>query len=190
MKEKLFIPLLLLVLTVVSCEKWSDPKAVDDPRINERKYCNDPEAVNYNWNFPGQPDNTTCIYPSDLFEGNYTFTDSIYSADQIFDSVRTLITYPLQIIPVSKSAIRIIGFCGATDSLRLSAERSTYRADVDSTIQVTDTTFDYGQLFCRSLDTVSGSITKDRYDSTRLIIDFKVVSDTGVNYHRGTAIKL
>jgi hypothetical protein len=96
----------------------------------------------------------------------------------------------LQIIPVSKSAIRIIGFCGATDSLRLSAQRSTYRADVDSTIQVTDTTFDYGQFFCRSLDTLSGSITKDRYDSTRLIIDFKVVSDTGVNYHRGTAIKL
>jgi len=190
MKERLLIPLLLLVLTLASCEKWSDPQAVTDPRINERKYCNDPEAVNYNWNFPGLPDNTTCIYPSDLFKGNYTFTDSIYSMDQIFDSTRILTTYSLQVIPVSKTALRIVGFCGNTDSLRLSAERSSYRANVDSTIQVTDTTFDYGQFFCRSLDTVSGIITKDRNDSTKIMFELKVVSDTGVNYHKGTAIKL
>ena len=172
-----------------ACEKWTDPEPKTDPRIGERRYCNDPEAVNFNWNFPGLEDNTTCIYPSDLFKGTYLFRDSIYSADNVFDSARSGISYILQIIPSGKSKFRVLGFCGPGDSLLFTAERSTYRASADTTIIVNDSTFGYGQFFCRDLDTLTGSFTKSRTDSTALLIDFRVISDTGANLHRGTAIR-
>jgi hypothetical protein len=54
-----------------------------------------------------------------------------------------------------------------------------------------DTTKAFGQPFCRILDTLSGTITKDRFDTTNTKIKFnwKVVSDTGTYYHKGTAVK-
>lgn len=48
---KVFILLALSVSIFFSCEKWKDPNPDVDPRITERKYCNDPEAINYNWDF-------------------------------------------------------------------------------------------------------------------------------------------
>src|SRR5262245_8926779 len=65
------------VLLLASCEKWEDTPGKSDPRL-ERKYCNDPEAVNYNRDFPGTADNSVCYYPSDAFSGRYSFIDSIY----------------------------------------------------------------------------------------------------------------
>jgi len=185
----------IIILAIISCtvfyscKKWSDPTTPTDPRLNERKYCNDPEAVNYNWNFPGKPDNSVCIYPSDLFKGTYTFTDSIYNDQQLFDSAGSQTLYTLQFIPVDKSRFRVVGFCANTDSLKFTAERSTYQANADTTIFLNDTTKVYGQFFCRNLDTLSGNIVKSRSDSTSITIQFQVVSDTGINYHRGTAIK-
>lgn len=179
----------LLAFVAAGCEKWVDPKAKEDPRISERAYCNDPEAVNFNWNFPGTPDSTTCFYPTDIFKGTYLFIDSIYSSDNTFDSAQSTKSYTLTIVPYSNNKFGIIGFCG-NDPLKFTAERSTYRANADSTINVSDTTFDYGQYFCRIQDTLAGFIFKDRNDSSsRLFIEFIVRSDTGLNFHRGTAIK-
>jgi hypothetical protein len=179
------VPLLVLC----SCKKWEDPKAQDDPRINERRYCNDPLAVNYNWNFPGKPDNTTCFYPTDVFKGTYLFKDSVYKADNTFDSARSLTTYTLNIFPFDKNHFAIVGFCGANDSLKFTAERSTYRANGDSTILMANDIKAYGQFFCRTQDTLSGYLIKDRSDSSKLLVEFAVLSDTGLNFHRGTAIK-
>lgn len=182
---------LLLPLGLFSCKKWSDPAAPQDPRLNEKKYCNDPEAVNYNWNFPGQPDNTVCIFPADLYQGTYSFTDSIYNSQSVFDSARSQQIYILRLVPVGKRHLRIVGFCGGTDSLKFTAERSTYRATADTTLFLNDTTKVHGQLFCRTQDTLTGFVRKNQNDSTGKTIhfDLRVVSDTGVYFHRGTAIK-
>jgi hypothetical protein len=177
-----------MVSAFAACKKWQDPQPVDDPRISSRRFCNDPEAVNYNWDFPGKPDNTLCFYPSDLFKGTFSFKDSIYSATNVFDSAGSQVTYLLQFLPLDKNRFVVIGFCPG-DSLHFTAERVTYSAHADTTIQTSDTTFSYGQFFCRQLDTLTGTFTRSRTDSTGIYIDLKVVSDTGINYHRGTAIK-
>lgn len=190
---KLFRSLFLFLsvgLFIFSCKKYKDPDPATDPRIPTRKYCNDPKAVNYNWDFPGVPDNSVCIYPTDLFKGSYLYTDSVYHADNTFDSALSLITYTLQVIPNSVNKFSLIGFCGNGDSLRFTAERTSYRANADTTIKLNDTTFVYGQFFCSSLDTMTGTLTRPKGDSVRLKIDFTVHSDTEVNFHRGTATKL
>lgn len=177
------------VVAISSCEKWEDKKAEQDPRLQDRKYCNDPEAVNYNWNFPGVPDNTVCFYPSDLFTGTFLYTDSVYSSNNVFDSAGSLNTYTLFITPLSKNKFVIKGFC-PTDSLKFTAGRSTYMAISDSLLKVNDSTFLPGQFLCRINDTLTGTITNNKNDSLdNLYINWTVVSDTGVNYHRGTAIK-
>src|SRR5690606_18082647 len=172
--------LILIAISCAACEKWTDPEAVDDPRLHDRFYCNDPEAVNYNWNFPGVADSSVCIYPADLFAGTYSFTDSIYDGQEFFDSAHSQTTYTLQFIPIDKSRLRTVGFCGISDSLKFTAERSTYRASADTTIFMNDTVKVFGQFFCRTLDTLSGYLTKNRNDSTLINIQLRVVSDTGV----------
>lgn len=181
---------LFIVLSTLSCKKWSDPAAPQDPRLTENKYCNDPEAVNYNWNFPGVADNTICFYPADIFKGTYSFTDSVYNSQNVFDSAGSLTTYTLQVIPIGKRQLRILGFCSGSDSLKFTAERATYQASADTTIFLNDTTKVFGQFFCRTLDTLSGYIRKNQNDSLSLIFDLKVVSDTGINFHKGTAVRL
>ena len=173
-----------------ACEKWKDPNPDPDPRIAERKYCNDPQAVNYNWDFPGVADSTVCIYPANLYEGTSSFTDSVYNMGEELDSAASLKVYTLQLIPVSKVKLQLAGFCPA-NVLLFTAERTTYRAVADTTLKYDDTTFFYGQPLCRIEDTLTGSITKQRYDSTgkTIYIEWMVVSDSGVNYHKGTAIK-
>jgi hypothetical protein len=189
-----FFTILLLTITLVfsisSCKKWKDSIATDDPRLHGRKYCNDPEAVNYNWGFPGVPDNSICVFPSDLYKGTYTYTDSIYNSNDVFDSLLSKQTYTIQVIVLSKKRIAIIGFC-SNDTLFFTAGRTTYSASADSTLKLNDSTIAFGQPMCRILDTLSGTITKNSLDTTNTKIKFNwtVVSDTSTNYHRGTAVK-
>ncbi|MBS1740821.1 MAG: hypothetical protein JST88_09800 [Bacteroidetes bacterium] len=173
----------------ISCKKWTDPAAPKDPRLNDHRYCNDPLAVNYNWNFPGVADNTVCIYPSDLFKGTYSFTDSVYDNQQNLDTINPRKTYLLYFLPVTKYQFRVVGFCGVFDSLKFTAERSTYRANADTTIFQFDTIKVYGQYFCRQLDTLTGYFQKNKNDSTLMTVQFRVVSDTGTFFHKGTAVK-
>lgn len=187
------VRLILYIVCVISfsaCEKWKDPNPDPDPRVAERKYCNDPQAVNYNWDFPGLPDSTVCIYPADLFEGTYSFTDSVYNANNELDTAGSLKVYTIQLIPTSKNKLNLTGFC-PSNAIAFTAERTTYRAVADTTLKLNDTTFFYGQPLCRIEDTLTGSVTKQRYDSSgkTIYIEWMVVSDSGVNYHKGTAIK-
>jgi len=186
----LTIYIFVVLLTFSSCKKWKDSIATDDPRLHDRKYCNDPEAVNYNWEFPGVPDNSICIFPSDLYKGIYTFTDSVYNSNEIFDSLLSKQTYTIQVLAMSKKHLAIIGFC-SNDTLFFTAGRTTYSASADSTLKLNDSTKAFGQPMCRMLDTLTGTITKNSLDTTNTKIKFnwKVVSDTGSNYHKGTAVK-
>lgn len=178
------LPVFLLLAFLGACDKWEDPAPGDHPELN-KPYCNDPEAVNYNWGFPGKPDNSVCIYPSDVFKGTYSFRDSVYRPDGSFDSLGSLITYTLQIHALTRQKIAITGWCSSpADSIRLTADRF-FRATVDTLGGLAQ-----GQTMCRIQDTLTtGSLTRAISNDTFVTVDFTVVSDTGVRFHRGTAVK-
>lgn len=176
--------LLLLAVVALSCKKWVDPAPVEDPRIN-RPYCNDPDAVNYNWNFPGKPDNTTCYYPSDLLAGDYTLYDTIYDAQT--DLYLAALTKDMSMIKVSHNKVSVSGFCAQGGSVTITAW-SPYFASVDTTVGDT-LTDSQGQLFCRVRDTVTGLFARDKVDSALVYIELLVKSDTGRSIHRAFAKK-
>jgi hypothetical protein len=180
----IFMGVAVATTTMLSgCNKWTDPKPVTDPRLTN-PYCNDPTAVNYNWGFPGKPDNTICFYPTDLFKGNFVFNDLVFSlsgsnAGLFIDSL----TDTLHVYALSQTKLVITGFCKFADTIHLTA--SGFVATVDTLIG--DTLTARGQfMFCRMQDTVSGTITYSRADSL-LHIALTVVSDTGSTTHSGKA---
>lgn len=179
----LYAALLLLAAGFSACEKWKDATPPDNPALN-KPYCNDPEAVNYNWDFPGRPDSTACIYPSDVFLGTYSYRDSLYRIDGSFDSAGSQITYLLTFHRLDRKRLAVTGWCGGTDSIHLTANRY-FKSSADTTASVGT-----GQLFCRVLDTLSGSVShKYPGNDSFLLVNFQVVSDTGTIMHRGTAVK-
>jgi len=150
--------------------------------LERRFYCNTPEAVNYNWGFPGRPDSTLCFFPSDIFTGTFLFRDSVYRPDGTFDSAASQTDYLLRFLPLTRQRLALVGFCpggGTDDSVYLTADRF-----LRSTI---DTVAGDGQIACRTQDTVSGTVIRRLGDTTRLAISFEIVSDTGTAAHRGTA---
>lgn len=178
-----------MLLFFAACTPWKDSAPPEDPRIKERKYCNDPRALNYNWGFPGLSDSAACIYPADIFAGEYSYTDTIYFADLTPDSTLPGKTYTLLLTALSYNKLSVKGFCPTGQEISLTAERTTFQAHIDTTIQASDTTWGYGQFLCREADTLTGYITKSRTDSLLLSIQWTVVSDTGIRIHRGTAIR-
>jgi hypothetical protein len=162
-----------------ACKKSSTNTPVSDSRL-DRPYCNDPEAVNYNWDFPGTPDNTTCFYPTEVFSSAYSYNDSVYFKDGTFLYANPL---TLHLYPLDKTKLFVTGFCGGSnDTLWFTADRY-YRA-------LLDTTIDNGQPLCDIKDTATGTIIQSKTDSTLLQVNFTVVSDSdNVYFHRGTAIK-
>lgn len=170
---------LVAMATFSACKKYSDqPGSHTDPRF-ERRYCNVPEAVNYNWNFPGTPDVTdaVCLYPTDIFKGSFVYTDSIYSVANEF--IRQEVKN-IAITPTSRTKMLITGFC-SSGSLSFTANRNL-RADGDSSIL-------NGQPLCRPVDTLSGYVFRAVNDSLHIQFAWQVNSDTGVFFHRGTAVK-
>ncbi len=112
--------LLLILISLVSCEKYKDPEPIDDPRLDTNFFCNDLDAVNYNWGFPGTPDESICIFPSDVLEGDYIVADSIYSSGDSFLSATTYPTVRLDIL--SKTYLSMKNYC-PSDSIRLLCDR-------------------------------------------------------------------
>jgi hypothetical protein len=186
MKQLLIILTIASVVTfgLIACKKWKDPAPTTDPRLT-KPYCNDPEAVNYNWGFPGKPDNTLCFYPKDLFVGNYLFVDSVYIPARGLFIYSDSIVLHIYSTPGSNSKINVIGFCGG-DTLKLTAGQS-FIATVDTLIG--DSLTYRGQYWCRKVDTVSGTIFDSRID-TLLHINLQIVSDTGITTHIGKAKKI
>jgi len=171
----LIVGIICLLLTG-GCQKYEDVPGQSDPRL-ARKYCNDPEAVNFNFDFPGTADNSVCYYPADVFAGNYTFVDSVYtSANKIAFTTPLTLTIQAQ----SHGKFDLSGLCGGS-TVHFTVNR-TLRATADSTIL-------NGQALCRVQDTVSGYLIRKLGDSTRMQVILTVVSDTGATIHQGTAYK-
>jgi hypothetical protein len=189
----LFSATLLLTLATViffSCKKYKDPAPTTDPRLTN-PYCNDPEAVNYNWGFPGKPDNSICFYPSDLFAGNYYCHDTVYvTSSGLLISTDSFYINISRLSATNHSKIGLKGFpCDPNMTLMLTAGY-TYDAVTDTLIG-DSTTLHRGQQFCSPHDTITGTITRDRVSDTVLHLSFQVFgSDTSQYTHTGTAKKL
>jgi hypothetical protein len=169
----------LVLLVVHSCKKWSDPAPVTDSRL-VNPYCNDPEAVNFNWGFPGKPDNSICFYPTDIFKGTYQMIDSVYNLRDGFFMTANPVT--LRLFALSKKKLALVGFCGL-DTIRFTAT-PTYVATLDTLIG--DSLTIRGQYWCRMQDTVNGTISYNRLDSF-LYVNLIVTSDSGEANHTARA---
>jgi hypothetical protein len=164
----------IFMVGLSSCMKREDVPA-SAYEGQDSLYCNDPEAINYNREFPGTPDNATCLYPTDVFAGRFLLTDTVYTEDFASNYIKT---DTINIYQLSKTKIAVVGFCGAFDSLKLTAGRY-YKATLDSTIE-------NGQPLCNPKDTVSGLFSSG---AMGIRIDMLLTSDTaGTKFHRGTAI--
>jgi hypothetical protein len=167
---------ILSVLLIGGCQKYEDVPGQYDPRL-DRKYCNDPEAVNFNFDFPGTADNSVCYYPADVFAGTYSFIDSVYtSANKMAFSKQLTLAVQAQ----GHGKFDLSGFCSG-NTLHFTVNR-TLKASADSTVP-------NGHTLCRVQDTVSGYLIRKLGDSTRLHVLLTVVSDTGATIHQGTAYK-
>ncbi len=173
----------VLVTGFVACKKYTDPAPTTDPRLTN-PYCNDPAAVNYNWGFPGVPDNSKCFYPTDLFAGNYLYVDSVFDNNTgIYLSSDTL---HLTLRALSHTKLVCTGFCGSGDSFLLTAYN--YTATLDTLVGDT-TTVTKGQFGCVRTDTVSGTIVDNLLDTT-FHVNLQYKSDTVIKNHIGRAHKL
>lgn len=180
---------IVLVGMLLACSKGYDSGDPSNAFVDlSTPYCNDPQAVNYNWNFPGTADSTVCFYPKDVFEGEYILTDTIFSGDYDINDVKTMTVY---LVARDIKHLGFVGFCGTNkDTLEFTADRF-FKATADTTI-TQDSIVLAGQLSCRSIDTLNGYITnidKKMGKGVTIRINLSVASDTGLNYHIGTAIK-
>jgi len=177
-----------LACAIASCAKYKDKTA--DPSIANgfnSTYCNDPEAVNYNDGFPGTPDNSKCFYPTDVFSGTYSFTDVVYYSEDYLAAPNMNRTYDLMLTPLSRTQLAVYGICSNGGFVSFTADRF-YKAVGDSTFYI-DSVKMPGQIFCNSIkDTITGLVSRTAYNDT-LNISFTIVSDTGITFHTGKAIK-
>jgi hypothetical protein len=170
---------LLAALFVISaCKKYKDPDPITDSRLTT-KYCNDPAAINYNWDFPGVPDNSVCIYPAQIFKGNYMYHDSIVNGE---GSVLKTDSFPMTVVQLDSTHLTLKGFCLGTDH---SAKANRFfKFVIDSLVG-------YGQTFCNNKDTISGGGSKSGIGDTNTIqFNYILQTDTGAVQHKGTANKL
>ena len=174
MKIKL---LFIVTFFALSCKKYKDPDPFTDPRINN-KFCNIPSAVNYNWNFPGVEDNTTCIFPAQIYNGTYFYHDSTLNSTGL---VINEDSFYLHFLQIDSTKLKIIGFC-ANDTIEATATRF-YKFTIDSVVK-------NGQVLCGSSDTIAGKGSKfDLSDTTTIRLQYTIATDSGVITHAGTAIK-
>lgn len=143
-----------------------------------KPYCNDPSAINFNWDFPGRPDNSVCIYPSQIYNGDYLFYDTI---TDFFGNFKSADSFDLHFNNLDSVYLNISGFCGA----------KIFTAKANRYLKFNlDTLTGIGQLFCNNQDTITLSGSKKEISDTNFIsIKYQVYTDTGIVYHLGTAIK-
>ena len=180
--------LLIGATIIVSCDKYVDKKP--DDITFDRPYCNDPLAANYNTNFPGYVDNSTCEYAVDYLSGVWNFIDTMYAEGDT--SILATQQYTLQLSNPSsdttKSKVLVNGIC--TNPLYFTVNKYGY-AYSDTLIEESDGE----QLFCSINDTLSGSIIRQiHYDAdstmiTSLKIDWAVRNNGVTTLHQGIATK-
>lgn len=180
-KAKLLLLAALGSLALYACSKYKDPPPASPPEELQNLYCNDPRAVNYNWGFPGKPDNDVCVYPVDSFLGSWVLTDTVYLPN---GNISAVLVKNLDFSATEDTLLThmaVTGWCGGTTPFYLTANKYK-RATVDTLLEGT-----MGQYLCNSTDTLGGLVTGYQHDTLR--IDFTLVTPGGTTYHKGTAIR-
>ena len=173
----------LAAMVLFACTKYKDPPpAGPDDRLKDR-YCNDSKAVNYNWGFPGIPDNSVCIYAVDSFIGTWIFRDTVLLPNnEIAEIIVKNLTFTSTEDTV-KTHLAVTGWCSNSTPFYITANKYG-RAIVDSLATGVP-----GQLLCTSTDTLNGYFHKRQYGRDTMKIELTVTNATGTRYHRGVAIK-
>lgn len=178
--------MMMAALTCVwaaSCLKADDPpRATPNPELKNH-YCNDPNAINYNWGFPGIPDNSVCIYPVDSFVGQWTLSDSVFRADSTFNYLDTKILSIQATEDTLHAHLQVLGFCN--NSMPLLATADKYGNAVTDSMDKEHA----GQFFCTPSDTVTGKFKLLMTNKDSMIIQLNI-SGTNAGYHKGIAQKL
>lgn len=169
---------LLCSLLILACKPKPDQPGPTDSRL-DRPYCNDPEAVNYNWDFPGKPDNSVCRYPAEVLAGHWLLVDSAIAGDgrlSVYD------TFDFRLLALARNKLVAVDLFCPGDSIYLTAGRF-FRAEIDTQEVL-------GQkLRCGTQDTVAGYVARSINDSTRLQVYSTFYTPSGTFQHRGTAIR-
>ena len=169
--------LAFILLFTGACKKYEDPDPFTDSRI-KNKYCNIPSAINYNWDFPGIADNSTCIFPAQIYKGSYLFHDTITNNLGEFISKDS---FYITLLQVDSTRLTISGFCG-NDQYLAKATRF-FKFTLDSLVG-------NGQVYCNNKDTIAGGGSKiGIQDTTSIQMIYQLQTDTGVVFHKGTAFK-
>ncbi|HTO14720.1 MAG TPA: hypothetical protein VLZ83_03070 [Edaphocola sp.] len=184
-RQILFGVLIVLIASWSACEKYKDPKEKDLGLT--REYCNDPSAINYNDSFPGVPNNSVCIFPTDLFEGNWHFQDSVFTPDGTFLNSETYILTFTAKDPSQDSLKRKLTLTGLCPSVNINLSANRYG------LALTDTLIPYtdgGQFFCQNTDTISGQfkVIRDSLNNN-MKINFTIHAPDNQFLHIGKAIK-
>jgi hypothetical protein len=167
--------IMLYTIIIIGCVKYKDPTPITTDKLTT-PYCNILTAVNYNWGFPGVPNNSICTYPADLFLGTYIFYDSVLNA------VAEYVPFDSNIIEISKvsdSTILIKGLCGSNSSTFSAKATKNYRFSLDS-----NTTL--GQVFCSNNDTINGFGMKNFYNDSNFKFSYNLINNAIITEHKGT----
>lgn len=169
----------LTAIGFYACSKYKDPPNAD-PADTGRHYCNDSRAVNFNWGFPGTPDNDSCVYPVDSMLGNWVFTDSVFLPNGNFQDVFTRNLTFTSTEDTTLTHMAVSGWCaGAPIAITATKYGLAY---VDTLLDGSP-----GQLLCTTTDTLSGTFKKTEGIKDTLNISLTLSNTTGTTLHKGTA---
>lgn len=181
-KTGLLITVAVCGTLIASCLKTEDPEPANPPDGLTGHYCNDPNAINYNWGFPGIEDSTVCVYPVDSFLGQWTLTDSVFHPDSSFNYTDTQIILFASTEDSVRTHLKISGLCNNGNNLLATADKYGHAVIDSMNNQVA------GQFFCSQADTVTGDF--QFWFSGKDTMDVRLsVSGASAGYHKGMAIR-
>jgi len=170
-------------LLFFACKKYTDPARPDVGDGLKNGYCNDPRAINYNWDFPGTPDSTTCIFPKDPFLGTWSYKDYVTLPNGDTDAIvdRSLVFTATE--DTLRSHLAVAGWCSGNIPFYVTATK--YRKATVDTIPGSP----LGQFLCDNSDTLNGTLDQAAWLGDTMRVDFVINNDAGIKYHRGLAVR-
>lgn len=170
------IPIICLTASFhfTACQPTDDPVSPDISDQIQRRYCNDPFAINYNDSFPGIPDNDRCYYPQDLISGTWNTIDSIFRQDgefiEVIEKVFTIVSIPTE----DKNRVSISNWCTIDGNVEITVNKYG-KFDINNQLEYPNE----GQIVCTN-DTLTGTgLYKVNGDDTTFSFDVLENKSTG-----------
>lgn len=177
--------LCVFMLGFISCDRYEDKTLQDWDDQDNSYYCNQADAINYNWGFPGLINDSICIFPNEVFEGTWYLTDTIFNDTLGIEQIQERwVTIDWVADDTISYKLKMMGFCEEDQPLYFDANRFMLANIVDD---LEDTN---GQLYCDLTSSISGNIRKDNIDSDTLYLQMLQQTNTDLLFTiKGRAIK-